>query len=294
MGMNRLLFILPLLVSTLAAQTTLYVAGPNTGLGVAWRGITYTASPGNTVYQSDPLGDRQTGQPVDDFINVPNNPGFFMALGFVNNVPSIGFRIYLSEYSTAGYSGNFRVGLDANGDGQLDVFVGPKLSGAARAQGIIFQDATGPGNYSPSTTALSNPYSSIAFTTDNYNYQTLNTTLDPTWSNVGPNPNAILSFSVPVQTLKDNLAGIGINLTDQAYFNVLAFTSTQANAINQDLFGSTGISNGTRFDGLDGGFADYYALDGSYKTRPIIPEPTTYGAIFVAFMLGVIMWKRKR
>jgi hypothetical protein len=256
-----------MLATALSAQTTLFVSGASS----SWTSITSTETPNNTLLMTDILGDRQTGQTPDDFIGA----GFFVDTGTINGIASIGFRTYMAGYTASGYSGNLRIGIDGNRDGVVDLFLGPKLSGNAGSQGIVFQDATGAGNYSPSTTALGNPYGRIAFTAAQ-----------------GVTVNSAISFTVSTQTLKDAFAALGITLTDQSYMSFLAFTSTQANAINQDLYGPAGISNTTRFDGPSGGFSDYYALDGSFAPRPIIPEPWVYGAGFMAFSLIFVGWSR--
>lgn len=290
--MNRLFIILLLVTATSLAQTTIYVAGPRTGLGSAWVGMTSTYNPGNTTFLSDPLSDQQTGQSSDDFVNTAGQPGMFISNGFVGGVASVGLRVYLAGYQPSGYTGNIRFGIDANSDGVVDLFFGPALGGAAKNQGIVFQLPTGAGNYSPSTTNLGNNFGRISFTSLNFDYQMLNSTIDSTWTNVGPDTNAVLSFNFPTQTLKDILATVGITMNDQTYFSILAFTSTQANAINQDLYGSVGITNTTRFDGIDGGFTDYYAFDGSWRSRPIVPEPSTYGLIMILAVILFVGWKK--
>lgn len=292
--MKKLSILFVLLIVSVSAQTTLYVAGPRSGLGSTWVGMTSTESPGATSFIGDPLSDQQTGQSPDDFVNSVGQPTIFISNGFVNGVASVGVRVYLAGNQPSGYTGNARFGIDANNDGAVDLFFGPTLGGAAKTQGIVFQLPTGPGNYSPSTTNLGNNFGLIPFTTNNFNYQSVSTNIDPTWTNVGPNINSVLSFSIPTQTIKDVLAQSGIIMTDQTYFNLLAFTSTQGNAINQDLVGSTGIVNTMRFDGSNGGFTDYYAFDGGWKARPIVPEPSAYGFIMLAGSLFLICYKRLR
>ncbi len=218
----------------------------------------------------------------------------FLSFGQVAGQDAIGLRFYMAGYQASGYTGNLRVGIDANGDGAVDLFFGPSLTGATRTQGIVFQLPTGPGNYSPSTTNLGNNFGRIAFTNDNYNYMALTNTIDPNWTNVGANQNSVISFAVPVATLQSLLAQSGITLTPQTYISFLAFTSTQSNAINQDLIGSNGIVADARFDGVDGGFGDYYTSSGTYKKRPIIPEPSTYGAMFILISGGLLYMLRRK
>lgn len=286
--MTKYLIAFLILVSVAVSQTTLSVSGPSSG----WTGLTVSPDPQTTNFLADPLSDQQTCQGPDDMVGTTTSPGFFVDFGTINGVASIGFRMYLASYQAAGFSGNLRVGIDANADGSADLFFGPKLGGAAKKRGIVFQAATGTGNYSPSTTALGKNFGRIAFTADNYNYQTA-ASVDPLWVNIGVNTNASLSFSLPIQTLKDTLASLGFSLSDSSYFSLIAFTSTQSSAINQDLYGSTGIVSTARFDGPNGGFTDYYNLMGEWKKCPIVPEPSTYGFVFVGLCIaGVFLYRR--
>lgn len=277
------------IVLTCFSQTTLIVSGPSSG----WNGIQVSPDQVTTTFLADPLADQQTGQGADDLLGLTTHAGLYMDLGTIGGVDSIGFRFYMAKYEPAGFSGNLRVGIDADGDGAVDLFFGPKLGGNIKSQGIYFQTATGAGNYSPSTTALSKNYNQIAFTPDNYDYRAIDSIIDPLWANMGADTNSVISFGLSTQVLKDAFAGIGITLTDQTYMTFLAFTSTQGNAINQDLFGSVGITNTARFDGVGGGFSDYYALDGSYLKRPIVPEPSTYGMVFMT-LIGLLYLRRKK
>jgi len=48
-----------------------------------------------------------------------------------------------------------------------------------------------------------------------------------------------------------------------------------------------------RFDGPNGGFTDYYNLMGEWKKCPIVPEPSTYGFVFVGLCIaGVFLYRR--
>jgi len=286
--MSRIFLISLLLVSVLNAQTTLYVAGPSNG----WTPVTVSPDTQTTVYMSDPRGDQQTGQGADDFVGTSTNPGMFLNFGTVNGEQSLGFRFYMSRYESKGFSGNLRVGIDADGDGDVDIFLGPRLGGSAATQGIVFQNPGNGLNVSPSTTTIGTNYGRIAFTPDNYNYQPLTSTLDPNWVNIGTNTNSVISFSVPFSSLQNSLGALGINIDTNTMLSFIAFTSTQSNAINQDLYGSIGIINTARFDGPNGGFSDYYSSSGGWGRRPIVPEPQTYGAILIALSTMFIGYRR--
>lgn len=290
--MNRLLFIFLVFASISFAQTTVSVGGPSSG----WTPVTVSPDTNTTVYMSDPPNDQQTGQGADDFVGTTTSPGMFIDFGTVNGAQSIGFRFYMNRFEAGGFSGNLRVGIDAEGDGDVDIFLGPRLGGNAANQGLVFQNPGTGLNVSPSTTSLGTNYGRIAFTADNYNYQQLTPTIDPLWTTIGTEADSVISFSVPFANLQSILAGVGITVDTNTYLSFIAFTSTQSNAINQDLYGSTGINNTVRFDAEGGGFTDYYTAAGDYRKRPIVPEPSTYGAMLLGAMmafLGYRRWKRQ-
>lgn len=286
-NMRKLLLFI-IITLTLAGQTTINVGGASSG----WTVATVSPDPQTTVYMSDVISDQQTGQGSDDFVGTTTTPGMFLDFGTVNGAQSLGFRFYMNKYETNGFSGNLRVGVDANRDGGVDIFFGPKLGGSAASQGIVFQNPGAGLNVSPSTTSLGTNYGRIAFTADNYNYQLLTPTIDPNWVNIGSNSNSVLSFDLPFTSLQSSLAAAGINIDADTMLAFIAFTSTQSNAINQDLYGSSGITNTARFDGPSGGFTDYYSANGAWTARPIVPEAQTYGAVLLGFSLLFVGYRR--
>lgn len=221
----------------------------------------------------DTIGDQQTGQGADDFIV----NGFYFKYGTINGVQNQIVRVYLDKFNTKGFGGNLRIGVDANGDGSVDIFYG--VSDTGSSPGIYFQNPTSTGtnvNVSPSTTSLGSNYSLIAFNSNNYNY-------------VASNTDAELTFALSFTSLQSNLAALGINITVDTYLRFIAFTSTQSNSINQDLYGTVGINNTQRFD--SGVFTDYYNFSGQ---RVIVPEPSMYGSILLGALLPAVVWLKRR
>lgn len=227
---------------------------------------------------TDFLADQQTGQGQDDFsVN-----GFFINYGTLstNEFAQI-IRIRLNEFDAkSGFTGNLRIGIDANLDGSVDLFYGIKGFGTAANRGIVFQNPTNTGstfNVSPSTTSLGNPYGTIALTTTNYSYVSVN----------DGSTDAYLTFAIPFASLQNVLATAGYQVTEASFVRFIAFTSTQDNSINQDLYGTQGITNTLRFD-QNGGFTDIR----NFYNAPV-PEPSTYGAVLMGLLILGFIAKKK-
>ena len=214
----------------------------------------------------DFLDDQQTGQGADDFtVN-----GFFMAYQAINGVQNQIVRMQLNVFDSRGFRGNLRLGIDADGDGDIDLFYGVTNQGSSA--GIFFQNPGTGLNVSPSTTSLNPSYGQIALTATNYNYAVSDTV----------SGDAMLTFAIPFSTVQANLAANGVQVTSSTFLRFIAFTATQENSINQDMYGVQGISGATRFDSFGGGFTEFQNFDGQ---TPVVPEPSTYGMI----LIGTIM-----
>jgi hypothetical protein len=101
---------------------------------------------------------------------------------------------------------------------------------------------------------------------------------------------ASLTFAVPFTSVQSALNTLGINVTENTFLRNIYFTATNAGAVNQDIFGVSGINNTLRFDS-GGGFAEYQNFNGG---MPIIPEPSTYGFIMMSVALGFIGFRKWR
>lgn len=222
---------------------------------------------------TDFLADQQTGQGEDDFsVN-----GFYSAYSNVNGVQTQLMRFNFNSIARkTTFTGNVRVGVDADGDGDVDLFYGVSSSGNTNA--IVFQNPGTGLNVSPSTTTLGTAYGSIPLTASNYNYRISDMDLT----------DGMLTFSMPFATLQSTLNALGFTVDENTLMRFIAFTSTQSNAINQDLYGSSGISGSVRFDAPGGGFTEF---ENFYGQRRVVPEPSTYGAIFMGALIS-FFWFR--
>lgn len=249
---------------------------------------------------SDATYDQQTGQGADDFVGDGTNGhyGFYYKFGQVGTTDTMVFRVRLNvlgvNQGSPKFTGNIRIGVDGDGDGSVDLYFGIS-TGSGQTPEITFQNPTGTApdaNTSPNTSALGNEYGTIATTTSNYNYvQATDGSAFGTGNNLTPGPDAFLTWAIPFSTFKAYLESqlTNVTITTESMLRFLAFSSTQGNAVNQDVYGSTGIGT-TRYD-QGGGFTNYYSSSGK-----VIPEASTVaqGIAFVLSGLGVAVWKRRR
>lgn len=280
------------------------LAGGVAGLSAATVSVTDNVSTFSTLETpwgttlSDVNWDQQTGQGADDFVGDGTSGyyGFYYKYGQISSVDSMVFRVRLNVVATS-FTGNLRIGVDGDGDGDVDLFFGVS-TGQGQTPEIVFQDpSAGKTNVSPSTSGLAKAYGTIATTTSNYSYvQADDGSTFATGNGAGtPNADTFLTFSLPFSTFKSALEArlSGVTITIDSLVRFLAFTSTQGNAVNQDVYGLGALSvtsnDNLRFD-QGGGFTNYYSSSGA-----VIPEASTVmqGAAFFLSGLGVVLWRRK-
>lgn len=250
---------------------------------------------------TDPTYDQQTGQGADDYVGdgVGGYYGFYYAATQIDFGGGAGaenamvFRFRLNAVATS-FTGNLRLGVDGNMDGKVDLYFGIS-TGQGQVPTIVFQNPTGTApdaNTSPNTSSLGTVYGSIATNTTNFSYfQAPDGSQYHTNKVAQPNPDMWLTFALPFSTFASVLGTqtgttIDWNFTYLAY---VAFSSTQGNAVNQDVYGipkitSTNPTTGAQWGDLaynqGGGFTEYRSGSG----RPV-PEPATY--LQLGALLGV-------
>lgn len=256
------------------------------------------AIPGNYDF----LDDQQTGQGADDIQGDADNPGFFTGfLPDATNGPTdgrIAFRVRLAEVGAEGsnnkadtFGGFFFVGIDANSDGAIDVYLS---ASDKNNQGLAIRDPGTGQNISPNTTTVGNPDYSEANDASNFNYRPVDTTLDGgTTNDIGNDGNVdyYLSFALPFVEIANFLEGAGIvgTTTDTPLRYVLG-TATQANSFNQDIGGIDG-NDGTV--DLDASWEELGAITvESTASGGPVPEPSA--ALFVMTAAGVALLRRPK
>ena len=255
-----------------------------------WTPLTVAGSGGN--FMSDPAADQQTGQYADDFVGTATNPGFFIRFGQINGTDSVAFRIVENKvYSSQGtptFTGQASIGMDADGNGSIDIVF--TAIGKNQGNGINWQAPGTGANVSPSTTTLGTPTLITGFNASNFDYRPVDATIYPGWTQVTTDPDAVLTFALTLTQINTALAAVGqAPVTSSTLLRFIAFTSTQTNAINQDIYGSSGISGAVRFDAPGGGFTEFTDFTG----RPV-PEPSTYVSLGVLLGVGLVVRARLR
>jgi hypothetical protein len=186
------------------------------------------------------------------------------------------------------------VGIDANGDGKIDLFVGVCNSGSANAVGIW-----NPGNglnVSPSTTSMvSPPIVSYVETASNYNWTRLSSTIDPTVGtatdiNGDTQPDYFLSLSVPFADVLTQLAAEGITVNQNSTFSYVIATATQDNSLNQDLNGVNGGVNSSLTWAQLGAISDPLTAGGI----AVVPEVNAFWPVTAVLAAAAVGARRRR
>jgi hypothetical protein len=277
---------LPLLAPSEARALT--IAGPTS----EWVGIVY---PGLTP---DPGDDHQTGQPEADIVGNTSLAALFTQYD-AGALPStsddvLAFRMRMgSQENPAGYSHVAMVGMDADLDGSLDIFIVLNNTG----QDAIELYTTGTGsNTSPNTTSTSVTAYTYAETGLNYDWTIVSvvncsecTGAPDLDLDVDGNTDYFLSFSVPFDDIVAVLALDGITgVTPSTQVSYVIGTSVNPNAYNQDLGGVNG-------DPSDPSLLWTDPLLGAMSTpagiNPV-PEPGT--ALLLSLGLSALAASRRR
>jgi hypothetical protein len=263
---------------------TVDVTSPTTD----WTPITYGSN------HPDPAQDQQTGSTESDIVGDASHPSVYTAFGDAGT-PSLtdgvlGFRIRLgADQNPAGFKGALFVGIDANGDGALDLFIGVNNAGSADTIGI-WNPGTG-ANISPSTTSIvSAPLVSYTITALNYHWTAVNMTIDPTVGTAtdlnGDGKNDyFLTFTVPFADVVVQLAARGITVNQNSTVSYVVATATQANSLNQDLNGVGGSYDPSATWATLGVISDPITAGGN---PPAVPEPNAvlFSAVIAALAIA--------
>ena len=279
-----------------AIALSVSLASPATALSIDvtasssdWNEVIY---PGTTPDFSD---DQQTGITEADIVgNATGDPAFmiwFDDLGTASPTDGyMGFRVRLgADQNPAGFGHFFGVGFDV----AIDLFVGVDFSGNPDQLGI-FDPGTG-SNTSPSTTSIvSTPLASYTPgsvpgdpTYDNYDFSgvssidggAVNSDLD-----LDGNEDFFLSFVIPFADIVAQLQVIFPTFDENTLIQMVIGTSTQPNALNQDLGGPDGGTSSTQTWSALGAISEPVSAH--------VPEPGT-GLLVALGLVGLALRRRR-
>lgn len=246
-------------------------------------------------YMSDATSDQQTGQGSDDFASDPTYAGFYQKAGTIGGTNSLLFRARMDKFDGAdqwGNGGNLGIGMDVNGDGALDLILMMSESAgnaANRTRTITWGDPGTGANTGPSTTSWTFPTQTAITLTTNTTYDVMQTT---DGSLLNGTADMFLSFAVSFANLQAAVRAYTplttFTMTYDTRMSFIAFTTTQANALNQDLFGTTGNTSSTLT------WAQLGAITGPANAWGVVPEPATYAQVTMFLFAGGLVAYRRR
>ena len=179
--------------------------------------------------------------------------------------------------------------MDADLDGDLDLFVGVDNTGA---NAIRIWDPGTDLNISPSTTSISSPLISFSETATNYNWMAVATTNEPALTDTdlddGGKTDYFLSFSVPFSNIVYQLSLKSITIDENTPLRYVSATATQDNSLNQDLNGVSGSTSSTQTWAALGAISDQFTADGPVA----VPEPTTVALVVAGLSLMAVKLRR--
>ncbi len=280
-GAALVAFALVCAISTTANAAMILVAGDNTD----WTEISYPV-----VTTPDAPNDQQTGIAEGDIVGNDTGDPAVLTNFDDNGTPGdltdgyIGFRVRIGEDKPpAGFTSFFGVGMDADTDGDIDLFLGvDNAPGGGTDQLGIFNPGAGANTSPNTTTIITTPLVAYAENDpiyDNYDFSPV-TTIDPSETNTdldgGGKEDYYLTFVIPFDDVVAQLGILGITFDENSTVQYVFGTSTQTNALNQDLAGPTGgTTSSLTWDQL-GAISLEYSASGTP-----VPEPST------ALLLGL-------
>lgn len=253
------------------------------------------------VVMSDVQGDQQTGQGQDDFVGDSSTYALTMKAGQLNGTDTMLFQARFNSYTAEdqwGNGGNFGIGMDVDGNGSVDlIMMFSEGSGKPknRSHTITFGQPGTDANTSPSTTSWTFPTQTAINLTVNTDY---NYTLATSGTSFGGDSDSWLTFGISFANLQNAIRSYAKETTTGQFGNYtfdytsrityIAFTSTQNNALNQDLAGTNGNTSSTST------WAQLGAISAPMTPTGFVPEPATYAQVGVLLAFGGLMVYRRR
>jgi hypothetical protein len=246
----------------------------------------WTVVPGNFDFHND----QQTGNAASDIVGSDDDPGFF--IGFMSGTDPAGgggqlaFRVRLDAPGgpppRPAFDRILWLGLDADQNGAIDAFLSVNRQGNNSALEIYGAGDTD--NRSPSTTSIAkSPFYRTDISVSNFHYRPVDLALDGgTTDDLGLNEtDYYLSFAMPFDRIVEFLELRDISVNDRTPLRFVVATSTQTNALNQDLGGIHGGTDSSESWESLGGFSP---LEGAADSE-FVPEVRSSALVLIAFPL---------
>ena len=277
------------LVALPAGAATIDPASPTTG----WTEISYP------LLLPDYSDDQRTGISEADIVGDAGNPAFYTAFDDAGTPSTtdgnIAFRVRIgADKNPSGFSQFMGVGLDADLDGAIDLFLAVENSGNPDRV-AIYDTGTG-ANTSPDTTSIDSSYLfSYSLSVANYDFQAVTATSDPTATSFDVDGDGdtdhFLTWVVPFADVLTALAAQSITGIDEdSTLRYVLGSSTQSNSLNQDLGGPNGGTNSTDTWEVLGAISNPISASG---TPVSTPEPDT-AALLSLGLVALAVHRRKR
>lgn len=211
---------------------------------------------------------------------------------------TFGFRLRLdapggnekeTKYEKAAF-----LGIDADFNDSLDVFIGVDFSGKQPVLGLFAPLAEGKGNDGPANTAISQtPFISYEVSEKSYSYRPVDFKMDGgTTNDLNPGeqgePDHYLSVMVDFADIVRYLSGQGILLDERSPLRFWAATSTMGGSLDGDIAGIEGAWK------PEGTWRELGALSQEVVVSGIVPIPEPGSAAVLAVGSMALLLRRKR
>lgn len=245
--------------------------------------------------QADYYNDEQTGRPESDIVGNATYPAAYFQF-WNGGTPSptdgtLAFRVRVGSDrpQVNAFNSVLFIGVDGDGNGSLDIFLGADNSGGS-SQVKIWDAGTGL-NISPNTTTVSSPPGQKVYaqSSTNFHFGPVSLTLDPPATDFDLDDDGdtdwFVSFSLPFADVVSEMSRLaGISITESTALRFVVATSTQQNSLNEDLNGIPKTYNGNLTWEQLGGMSQYVLM---------VPEPNAAAVLLLGCLLW-LGWRRKR